>query len=162
MLEFLGATPVGLPPGQIYENLEKGTVDAVVMPWGPIGAFKLQEVTTSHLDVHAYTVSQYTVMNQRKYDALPTDLKKVIDEMSGQWFTDRWGKLWADTDEEAKQMALKRGNTVIPVSDDVRNKWRKEFQPLIESYLAEQEKAGVKNIREVFAAMTNQIAKYEK
>lgn len=162
MLEFLGATPVGLPPGQIYENLEKGTVDAVVMPWGPIGAFKLQEVTSYHLDVNAYTVSQYTVMNQRKYDSLPADLKKIVDEMSGQWFTDRWGKLWADTDEEAKKAALKRGNTVIPVSDDVRNKWRKDFEPLVESYLADQEKQGVKNIREVYGAMVKQIAKYEK
>jgi TRAP-type C4-dicarboxylate transport system substrate-binding protein len=161
MIEFLGGTPVGLPPGQIYENLEKGTVDAVVMPWGPIGAFKLHEVTTSHLDVNAYTVSQYTVMNQRRYDSLPADLKKVIDDMSGKWFTDRWGKLWSDTDEEAKQIAIKRGNAVFPVSDELRNKWRKDFQPLIESYLAEQEKAGVKNIRGIFDALTKAIAKYE-
>jgi TRAP-type C4-dicarboxylate transport system substrate-binding protein len=162
MLEFLGATPVGLPPTQIYENAEKGTVDAVVMPWGPVGAFKLEEVLSQHLDADAYVVSQYTVMNQRRYESLPADVKKVFDDVSAAHFTAaRWAKVWTDTDEEAKAAALKRGQQIGAVAPALRQQWGRELAPVIDKYLADQEKAGNKDVRAVFAEMQRLIAKYE-
>jgi TRAP-type C4-dicarboxylate transport system substrate-binding protein len=162
MLEFLGATPVGLPPTQIYENAEKGTVDAVVMPWGPVGAFKLEEVLAQHLDADAYVVSQYTVMNQRRYESLPADVKKVIDDVSAAHFTaQRWAKVWTDTDNEAKETARKRGQQIGAVAPATRAQWRKDLSPVIDKYLADQEKAGQKDVRAVFSEMQRLIAKYE-
>jgi TRAP-type C4-dicarboxylate transport system substrate-binding protein len=162
MLEFIGATPVGLPPTQIYENAEKGTIDAVVMPWGPVGAFKLQEVLSHHLDADSYVVTQYIIMNQRRYDSLPADVRKVFDEVSAAHFTaERWGKVWTVTDEAAVEAAKKRGHKIEPVAVETRNKWRKQLEPVIEKYLAEQEKS-VKNVREIFAEMVRQIGQIEK
>ncbi|MGE4011489.1 MAG: TRAP transporter substrate-binding protein [Alphaproteobacteria bacterium] len=163
MLEFIGATPVGLPPTQIYENAEKGTIDAVVMPWGPIGAFKLHEVLNHHMEADTYVVSQYTVMNQRKYDSLPADVKKVFDEVTAAHFSaERWSKVWNETDEDARQTALKRGHTIAPVAKETREQWAKQLAPVIEKYLADQEKAGQKEVRAVFAEMRRLIGKYEK
>ena len=162
MLEFIGATPVGLPPTQIYENAEKGTIDAVVMPWGPVGAFKLNEVLSHHLDADSYVVTQYIIMNQKSYDALPADARKVFDEVSAAHFTaEKWGKVWTDTDEDAVAAAKKRGHKIEPVAAETRNKWRKQLEPVIEKYLAEQEKS-VKNVREIFAEMIRQIGQIEK
>ncbi|HEY7610721.1 MAG TPA: TRAP transporter substrate-binding protein [Alphaproteobacteria bacterium] len=163
MLEFIGATPVGLPPTQIYENAEKGTIDAVVMPWGPVGAFKLQEVLSHHLDADSYVVTQYIIMNQKSYDSLAPDVRKVFDEVSAQHFTaEKWGKIWTDTDEEAVEAAKKRGHKIEPVAAETRNKWRRQLQPVIDKYLAEQEKGGLKNVREIFAEMQKLIGQYEK
>ncbi len=33
MLEHLGAVPVGLPPGAVYENMEKGVIDGAAFTW---------------------------------------------------------------------------------------------------------------------------------
>lgn len=162
MLEFIGATPVGLPPTQIYENAEKGTIDAVVMPWGPVGAFKLNEVLNFHLEADSYVVTQYTIMNQKSYDSLPADAKKVFDEVSAQHFTpERWGKVWTDTDNEAVEAAKKRGQEIVPVAAETRNKWRKQLEPVIDKYLAEEEKRGVKDVRAILAEMQRLVAKYE-
>ncbi|MFO0986918.1 MAG: TRAP transporter substrate-binding protein [Alphaproteobacteria bacterium] len=162
MLEFIGATPVGLPPTQIYENAEKGTIDAVVMPWGPVGAFKLQEVLSHHLDADSYVVTQYVIMNQKSYESLAPDARKVFDEVSAAHFTaEKWGKIWTDTDDEAVEAAKKRGHKIEPVATETRNKWRKQLEPVIEKYLAEQEKS-VKNVREIFAEMVRQISEIEK
>ena len=87
MLDHLGATPVGLPPDQVYENLQKGAIDGTVFPWDAVGAFKLYEVLNHHLDAKAYTTSFYFVMNQDAYDALPEDVRAVIDEISGEALT---------------------------------------------------------------------------
>lgn len=162
MLEFIGATPVGLPPTQIYENAEKGTIDAVVMPWGPVGAFKLQEVLSHHLDADSYIVTQYVIMNQKSYDSLPADARKVFDEVSAAHFTaERWGKVWTDTDATAIDAAKKRGHQIVPVAAETRNKWRQQLAPVIEKYLADEEKRGLKDARAIFAEMQRLIAKYE-
>lgn len=163
MLQFIGATPVGLPPTQIYENAEKGTIDAVVMPWGPVGAFKLQEVLSHHLDADSYVVSQYIIMNQRKFDSLPKDVQKAIDEVSAKHFTaERWGKIWTDTDATAIEAAKKRGHEIVPVAPETRNAWRKQLAPVIDKYLADEEKRGLKDARAIFAEMQRLIAQHEK
>src|SRR3546814_299270 len=80
MLQQLGATPVGLPPGDVYENMQRGVIDGAVFPWDPINSFRLFEVTKYHLDARSYTASFYFVMNKRKYDGLPADVRKAIDD----------------------------------------------------------------------------------
>ncbi len=163
MLSFIGATPVGLPPTQIYENAEKGTIDAVVMPWGPVGAFKLEEVLSHHIEADTYVVSQYTIMNQRKYDSMPPDIRAIFDAVTREHFSPaRWAKIWTDTDEEARQAALKRGHAITPVDPALRSQWRQQLAGVIDKYLDDQEKAGLKDVRAVFAEMQRRIAQYEK
>jgi TRAP-type C4-dicarboxylate transport system substrate-binding protein len=50
MIEALGGTPVGLPPGAVYENAEKGVIDGAVFTWDTMASFKLAEVIKHHLD----------------------------------------------------------------------------------------------------------------
>ncbi len=134
MLNEIGATPVGMPPTEIYESVERGVVDGNIMPWGPVGAFKLYEVLHYHLDARINPVAMYIVMNQRRYDSLPDDIRKVIDETSEKLFAN-WGKWWHDTDQEAIEAAKKAGNTIVPMSDETREEWRKRLQPVIDTYL---------------------------
>ena len=134
MLNYIGATPVGMPPTQIYESVERGVVDGNIMPWGPVGAFKLYEVLHYHLDARINPVAMYIVMNQRRYDSLPPDIRKVIDDVSNKMFS-HWGKWWHDTDQQAIQAAKAHGNVIVPMSDAKRAEWQKRLQPVIATYL---------------------------
>lgn len=136
MLEEIGATPVGMPPTEIYESVERGVVDGNIMPWGPVGAFKLHEVLNYHLDAKINPVSMYILMNQDRYDAMPEDLQAIIDETSDEVFAN-WGKWWAETDQQAIDAAKEAGNTIIPMSDEDRAAWRDRLQPVINTYLEE-------------------------
>lgn len=151
MLEHLGATPVGMPPTQIYESVERGVVSGNVMPWGPVGAFKLWEVLNYHLDARINPVSMYTLMNQSRYESLPEDIRAVIDETSAEWFHPNWGDWWQETDQEAIDAAKANGNEVITMPDEERDQWRDRLQPVIDDYL--ENKAGVDNADEIYAAM---------
>ncbi|WP_306005463.1 TRAP transporter substrate-binding protein [Aquicoccus porphyridii] len=136
MLEEIGATPVGMPPTEIYESVERGVVDGNIMPWGPVGAFKLHEVLNYHIDAKINPVSMYILMNEAKYNSMPEDLQKIIDEISAEVFAN-WGQWWAETDQEAIDAAKAAGNTIIPMSDGDRNAWRDRLQPVIDTYLSE-------------------------
>lgn len=159
ILEAVGAIPVGLPPTQIYENVERGVLDGNVMPWGPVGAFKLWEVLHNHLNARVDAVTMYTLMNQASYDRLPDDIKALFDESVG-YFTTNWGKWWVDTDKVAIDAAIANGNTVVDVSSEQRRKWREELTPVIDAYIAEQEKT-LPEAGRIYEAMVEAIAKYE-
>lgn len=159
MLNELGATPVGLPPTQIYENVERGVVDGNVMPWGPVGAFKLYEVLKHHLNAGVDTVSMYTLMNKKRYDSLPPDIQKLFDD-SVEYFTENWGQWWADTDQVAIDAAREAGNTITDVSEEQRDEWRSSLQSVIDDYLAEQEKEKPGSI-ETYKAMQAALEKYQ-
>ncbi|MGD8429692.1 MAG: TRAP transporter substrate-binding protein, partial [Ectothiorhodospiraceae bacterium] len=161
MLEYLGASPVGMPPSQVYENLQKGTLDGVVFTWDAVGAFRLNEVLKYHTDARAYVVSFYFVMNKRKYDSLPPEVQKAIDSVSGDALIPKFGPWWNKWDAVGRKDAVDRGDEIIPVSDTERAKWRETLQPMIQNRLKELEDKGVDNARAIYKRAQELVDKYE-
>lgn len=161
MLEELGASPVGMPPTQVYENLEKGVIDGTVFPWEAVNGFKLYEPLNYHLDAKAYTTSFFFVMNERKYKSLPTDVRKVIDEMSGETLVNRFGDWWKQWDQPGFDAATKKGNEVSSLTDEQRTKWRERLAPVIEKYLVGLEQKGIKDAREIYQKAQEYVAEVE-
>lgn len=159
MVEALGATPVGMPPTQVYESAERGVIDGNVMPWGPVGAFKLYEVFHNHLNARIDTVTMYTLINENRYKSLPPDIRKLIDD-GGPYFTQHWGKWWKDTDDAAIETAKKNGNKVVDLPDAKRDAWRVKMKPVVDKYIEEQSKT-LPNSREIYDAMVAALKKYE-
>jgi TRAP-type C4-dicarboxylate transport system substrate-binding protein len=156
MLEEIGATPVGMPPTEIYESVERGVIDGNIMPWGPVGAFKLEEVLKYHLDAAINPVAMYMIFNQRKFDALPEDIQQVIDEVSNEVFSN-WPRWWQETDAAAIKAAKEAGNTIIPMSDEDREAWRQRLQPVIENYLENDADMPVEDATAIYAAILEAV-----
>lgn len=153
MLQFLGATPVGMPPGQIYESLRGGVIDGYVVPWDPIAAFKLAEVTKFHLVNDSYTASFWVAINEKKYSNLPADVRVAIDELSGEALVAKFGPVWDKADEVGMAAAKDRGNVITKSPEAERKKWIAALQPMIEQELVRLEKDGIANAREIYAEM---------
>lgn len=126
----LGATPVQMPMPQVPESISKGVVDGASLPWEITNAMKLTEICKTHTEVgtghkkHSNAIFVFG-MNQKKYDSLPADLKKVIDNNSGRE-TARWvGKIWDDGAMVSRKMAVDRKNTINTLSDAEYAKWVK-------------------------------------
>lgn len=158
MLTYLGATPVGMAPAQVYENLQKGIIDGVVFPWDPVKSFRLDELLHYHLDAQAYTVSFYFVMNQAKYDALPADVREVVDDLSGDNLIPKFGPWWDKWDAAGLAAAKARGNVITQLSDADRTQWRETLAPMIENELIKLETQGISNAREIYREMQQTIA----
>jgi len=161
MLKYLGATPQGLPPGEVYESLQKGVIDGTVFPWDPVASFGLNEVLKYHLDAGAYTVPFFFVMNQRKYDALPEKVRACIDEASGEALVAKFGDWWDKWDAVGRKQAVDAGHEITTLSPEERARWRQALEPMIEAYLASVKSAGVDNADEIYEQMQESVAKYE-
>ncbi len=161
MLEFLGASPVGMPPGQVYENMQRGTLDGAAFPWDPVRAFKLGEVSKFHCDAGLYTAAFWFAMNDRKYQALPADVRKVVDQISGQALLAKIQGWWDTWDAAGRASAVERGNTIVTLSSAQRAQWDRTLVPLANKAMLDFENQGVKNAREIYIAMQREVAKAE-
>ncbi|WP_299908498.1 TRAP transporter substrate-binding protein [uncultured Paracoccus sp.] len=161
MLTFLGADPQGLPPGEVYENLQKGVIDGTVFPWDPVKSFGLNEVLKYHLDAGAYTVSFFFVMNQNSYDKLSDTAKSCIDQASGDALEPKFGDWWDAWDKPGREEAEATGHIITKLSEEERAKWREALQPMIQNYIKTVEGEGVENAAEIYKAMQDAVAEYE-
>ncbi|MFD2740053.1 TRAP transporter substrate-binding protein [Sulfitobacter aestuarii] len=161
MLSFLGATPQGLPPGEVYENLQRGVIDGTVFPWDPVNSFGLNEVLTHHLDFGAYTVSFFFVMNENSYARLSPEAQGCIDEFSGDPLVARFGDWWDDWDAPGHEQAVAAGHEITVLSPEARAEWAEALQPMIDAYLEKQVADGVSDAREIYGAMQEKVAAFE-
>lgn len=153
LLAFLGATPVGMPPGQVYENLQKGVIDGAVFPWDAIKGFRLESSLKHHLDARVYTSCFHLVMNPSRYAAWPPELKKAIDESTGKRLVDKFGGWWAKWDQAGLDAVKPLHHEIVSVPAATREKWRAELKPVIDQELARLEAAGIANARAIYDEM---------
>ncbi|MCE0504202.1 TRAP transporter substrate-binding protein [Roseivivax sp. GX 12232] len=142
----LGATTVGMPVPAIPEALSKGVVDGAVIPWEVTGALKVNELVSNHTtfgDETLYTTTFIFAMNQDRYDALPDDLKAVIDDNSGLEFSGFAGKQMQSDDAGPRQAAMERGNNIIELTPEQIAPWKEAAQQVTEDWVAEMDEAGM-------------------
>ena len=153
LLAFLGATPVGMPPGQVYENLQKGVIDGAVFPWDAIKGFRLESLLKQHLDARVYTACFHLVMNPQRFAAYPKAVQQAFDGSIGAPLVNRFGAWWQGWDKAGYEAAMKAGGVLVPVSNATREKWREELQPVVDRQLSKLEKEGVPDARAIYDQM---------
>jgi TRAP-type transport system periplasmic protein len=160
MLEHLGASPVGMPPAQIYESLERGAMDGVATTWDLVGAIRLNEVLRHHTDARVYVAAFYIAMNREKYESLPAEVRQAVDETTGDNWLASFGPLWDKWDAAGKEDAESRGNNIITIDEATRQEWRAQLQPMIEAYLDDQRAEGVEDPHALYEEMQALIAQH--
>ncbi len=121
LIESLGAAPVGMPAGDVYTSLQKGVIDGLSFPWEAAQAFRVNEVTKYHTNMPLYTSSLVVNMNKAKYDSLPDDLKKVLDNNSGMEMTKKVGDIYKKYDQMAIDDAVAKGGELVSIPDPLND-----------------------------------------
>ncbi|MCK7615598.1 TRAP transporter substrate-binding protein [Roseibium sediminicola] len=146
MFKSLGATPVGMPVPAVPEALSKGVIDATVVPWEVTGALKINELVSNHTDFGddpLYTAAFVLAMNRATYDALPDDLKEVIDRNSGLELSAFAGKQMQLDDAGPRDAAVAAGGNIIELSDEEIARWKEAAAPTREKWIVEMDEKGL-------------------
>ncbi|MEL6551430.1 MAG: TRAP transporter substrate-binding protein [Pseudomonadota bacterium] len=123
LLEALGASPVGIPVPAFPEALSRGTVDGGVIPYEIVPPLKVHELADSHTQIGGdralYNTFFVWGMNRASYDALPDDLKAVIDANSGREVSALAGRAMDEGDDVGLAVIEAEGNEVHTLDDAV-------------------------------------------
>ena len=143
LVQALGATPVGVPPTEIAEQLQKGTIDGAFMDYGGVGiAFKLGGIVKHSTELYAYITSFGLGMNEDYWNKLPPDLKKLVtDSVTGK--EAEVGKAWDALDVPGKKAIMDGGGEAIKFSAAEMDKVRKIGAEVSEAKVKEYEAKGM-------------------
>ena len=145
-LEKMGATPVGMPVPAVPEGLSKGVIDGTTIPWEVTSALKIPELVTNHTEFEGnalYVLTFVLAMNKDRYESLPDDLKKVIDDNSGLEFSVFAGGQMQEDDGPARQLAVDRGNNIVTLTVEEAQPWREVAAPIYDEWVAEMQDKGI-------------------
>ncbi|MEO9648610.1 MAG: TRAP transporter substrate-binding protein [Roseobacter sp.] len=140
LLEKVGAEPVGMPVPAVPEGLSKGVIDGTTIPWEVTAALKVPELVENHTEFTGnalYVLTFVLAMNKERYEALPADLRKVIDDNSGVEFSIFAGGVMEDNDAPARQLAADNGNNIVTLSAEEAQVWQDVAAPIYAEWVAE-------------------------
>ncbi len=147
LLEGLGATPVGMPVPAVPENLSKGVIDGAVIPWEVTLPLKIPELVDTHTGVTGenglYTATFIFAMNKDSYEALPDDLKAVIDANSGPEVAALFGAAMDKYDAIGFEKASGSGNEIIMLDAEETARWVAASQGVVDGWVASMNDAGL-------------------
>jgi TRAP-type C4-dicarboxylate transport system substrate-binding protein len=169
MLGYLGATPIGMPLPAIPDALSKGTIEGCVLPWEVIPSIKVQELTRHHSEFAPevgalYTAAFVMTMNTRRYESLPADLRKVIDNNSGLAASGWMGKTQQGNDPAGRKTATDRGNTIHTIAPALAQEFKRKAAVVEVEWIEEMNKRGFdgKMLRDTARALIEKHGKTAK
>lgn len=142
-LAALGASPVALPVTELYEALQKGTIDGCFTDWPMIKGLRLYEEVKYCTVMNFYGIPCPFVMNKNTYESLPEDVKTCVDRRSGLW-AEQWACLETDLDSLiCKDFAMQQGMVSYDLPDSEMEKAHSMVQPVIDKWVSDMEAKGL-------------------
>jgi TRAP-type C4-dicarboxylate transport system substrate-binding protein len=161
VLKRIGATPVGMPQSEAPEAIQKGIVKGNVSSMEILKDFNFAAYLPFATEANLFVVSFAVVMNKDKWNSLPADVKKVIDDMrreQAEWT----GKYVDDHVQEALKWSKEKYNhQVIKLSKADMDEIAKLTNPMIDEYIKKVSGMGLPGDQIVKDANSLK-AKYEK
>jgi TRAP-type C4-dicarboxylate transport system substrate-binding protein len=131
----LGVTPSSISLNEMYEAIQRGTVDGVMTGWTAFQPFKLAEVTSYHIDVDLGASTGMVFMSKKKWDTLSPAVKKVLESASGEAQSKAFGAFWDRINEEGRADVRKTGkHTIVKLSPEQQKKWQSEITPVVQEW----------------------------
>ncbi len=166
LLATLGATPVGMPLPAIPDAVARGTIDGFLLPWEVMPSLRLHELVKYHSETDPARPALYSAvfvfaMNQARYDALPADLRKVIDDNSGAALSQEIGRIWDNSQAAGRKLAQERGNAIYVIPAAELDGWIKVSAPLYDEWVADMDKRGLPG-KQMLGEARELLAKYRK
>jgi len=162
-IQALGATPIAMPMGEVYESLRKGVVDGNIAPPEVLKGWKQAEVTKYITIVPpVYNAIQFIVMNLEKWNSLPSNVQKAIEEVN-EASVFKAGQIW---DSQMKAGGIdygikEHGMKICRLSAEDNAKAVALMQPLLDEYVARMAEKGLPG-KEIVEFVQERAAFYSK
>jgi TRAP-type C4-dicarboxylate transport system substrate-binding protein len=158
LIDSLGGAAISLQPQDLYEGLNRNTVDAAIISWAGFAPYKLQEVTFFHLEgALGQNTSMFFMLRQR-FAALPEQGRKAIADSIGEAQTRAFGAYFEDQANQSRApVAASDKHKVVRLSPQQSAAWEKRFAPVLAEWA--KERAGGDKVLTAYRA---QIAAQKK
>ena len=146
VIQASGARPVSISGGEMYEALQRGTIDARALSYESSKRFKLYEVAKYMSDVNLGMVAGVNLLsiNQDIWKSLSSANQKILLEegkKAGEWEA----QAMKDGNAVFKEFLEKKGMKMVKFSSKDREKWKghPNVKAIADQWVASMEKKGL-------------------
>lgn len=126
VIEALGAVPLSINATASYEAVQRGVADGRLMPWTGLRAFRLEEVTSFHIEAPFGTAPAGVYISRRVWDSLTPKAKEIINKHSGLGQVRRMSEYQLKEAGEGRSTAAARGSQLVKPSTAQLTAWKQK------------------------------------
>jgi TRAP-type C4-dicarboxylate transport system substrate-binding protein len=144
VLKALGAAPIGMPMPEVPQAVQTGVIDGTMTSREVLQDFKLAEMLKYVTDYPTVVVTFAAVMDKKRWDKLPADVQKVIEELGPEmamWTGEYHDK--QNVDAALKWAAKEHKLQILPLAADERARWDAKLKPMEQQWVSETAAKGL-------------------
>jgi len=142
MLRALGAVPVTMPAGEIYDALERGVVDGLVIGLSAIKGFRLDQLVKHATLANSYVAAMIVAMNQQSYKKLSSEDRALIDSLIGKRMAMLGAKNYDDEAHDGLAALKKVKANIYQLAPAEMAKWKQATSQVSQEWIKEMESKG--------------------
>ena len=162
ILKRLGAAPVGMPMPEVPQAVQTGVIEGTMTSREVLKDFRLAESLKFVTDYPTAVVTFAAVMDRKRWDQLPADVQKVMNQLADEMPT--WTGNYHDNQNVGAALNWAKdthGLKVVSLSAAERRAWDAKLSPMVTDWVKEMSGKGLpaeKFIQRV-QALRDQMAK---
>ncbi|MBN1365515.1 MAG: TRAP transporter substrate-binding protein DctP [Syntrophaceae bacterium] len=161
-MKLLGATPVALPIPEVYEALERGTIDAITgICIDTLPVYRFHEVAKYLIypSMGTYCSANYSI-NRDSWNDLPDDIKQIIEDMKPD-LEEKYVEIYNGFIKKSNETAVQSGCDVYVLPPAEVARWKAMVLPQMhDKWINKMEKQGMPG-RKTVNKYKELIKKYE-
>jgi TRAP-type C4-dicarboxylate transport system substrate-binding protein len=134
-IQALGITPVTMPMPEVFEAIQKGTIDGYSADFTGADGFRFNEVTKYAIDVPIYPQNFFLIMNKKKWESLQPDIQEAITSVSGMVGAEFYGSGWDECNEKQKAASIEKGMKILSISEQEQARWAELAPPIWDEWV---------------------------
>lgn len=136
MMSAVGATPVTVPAGDLYEAVDRGTIDYSFVNLGNVNAYRLYEAGKFSCGPGLNIAGHMVVLSDRTWQRLPEDLQTIITEEAA--VAQKEYVEWIDAAIVAAAEEIEaNGGEIITLSPELLAEWKAKTPDLLQLWVDE-------------------------
>ncbi len=143
-LKSVGASPMAMPPSDLFLNLQKGVIKGSGIGWEGQKSFGAAKVCKNFTETPTLTGPFFAYfMNKNKFNSLPKDVQEAIMSVSGEAGMEHFSDGDLINDKQAKEFILAQGAQIHKLSPEEILRWEEASVPVAEKIVAKIAKKGL-------------------
>lgn len=143
MIDAWGATPASIAPVELADALEKGTLNGMTFNYEAVQSFQVGPSVKSVTEINAYAVTFALVINAKRYDALPPDLRALIDETTGVQAARRVGAKYDEAEAVGRRYLLDNKAEIFVPTVEQLQAFKTPVMPLVKETIDADQAKGL-------------------
>jgi TRAP-type C4-dicarboxylate transport system substrate-binding protein len=144
VLKALGAAPIGMPMPEVPQSVQTGVINGTMTSREVLQDFKLAESLKFVTDYPTVVVAFAAVMDRKRWDKLPADVKKAIDELAEEM--PAWTGQYHDTENVGAALKWAKADhklEIVSLAPDERARWDEKLKPMEQEWIAQMTAKGL-------------------